>query len=104
MKLYVAELALEDYQPKLNTNFTIPKSKHSNGIQKSKAIIGPFKLIPSSSTRQHLDSETNIKIHQSADSLELETKIAIQVKKEKTSTTKTTNFYNQFELCALSLY
>ena len=69
-------------QPKLNTNFTIPKVKQSNGIQKRKAIIRPFKILPSASTRQQLDSETII-VHQSANSLELETKIAIQVKKEQ---------------------
>ena len=66
-------------QPKLKTNFTIPKVKHSNGIQKRKAIIRPFKILLCS-TRQHLDSETII-VHKSANSLELETKIGIQVKK-----------------------
>ena len=69
-------------QPKLNTNFTIPKVKQSNGIQKREAIIRPFKILPSSSTRQQLESETII-VHQSANSLEIETKIAIQVKKEQ---------------------
>ena len=68
-------------QPKLKAIFTIPKVKHSNGIQKRKAIIRPFKILPCS-TRQHLDSETII-VHKSANSLELETKIAIQVKKEQ---------------------
>ena len=37
---------------------------------------------PSSSTRQNLESETVI-VHQSANSLELESKIAIQIKKEQ---------------------
>ena len=69
-------------QPKLNTNFKSPKVKNSNCIQKRKAIVRPFKILPSSSTRQNLDSETVI-IHQSANSLELESKIAIQVKKER---------------------
>ena len=69
-------------QSKLNTSFTIPNVKQSNGIQKRKAIIRPFKTLPSSSTRQHLDSETII-VYQSANSLELEPKIAIQVEKEQ---------------------
>ena len=33
-------------RPKLNTNFTILKVKHSNGIQKRKSIICPFKILP----------------------------------------------------------
>ena len=74
-------------QPKLNTNFITPKMKHSNGIQKRKAIIRPFKILPFSSTRQHLDSETII-VHQSANSVELETKIAIQVKMEQNINTR----------------
>ena len=69
-------------QPKLKTNFKNPKVKNSNGIQKRKAIVRPFKILPSSSTRQNLDSETVI-IHQSANSLERESKNAIQVKKEQ---------------------
>ena len=69
-------------QPKVNINFTIPKMENSNGIQKRKIVIRPFKILPSSSTRQHLNSDTII-IHQSENSLELETKIAIQVKKEQ---------------------
>ena len=69
-------------QPKVNINFTIPKMENSIGIQKRKIFIQPFKILPSSSTRQHLNSETII-IHQSENSLELETKIAIQVKKEQ---------------------
>ena len=69
-------------QPKLNTNFKIPKVKISNWIQKRKAIVRPLKILPSSSTRQNLESET-VLVHQSANSLELESKIAIQVKKEQ---------------------
>ena len=69
-------------QPKLNTNFKIPKVKNSNCIQKRKASVRPFKILPSSSTRKNLESETVI-VHQSANSLELESKIAIQVKKEQ---------------------
>ena len=69
-------------QPKLNTNFKIPKVKNSNCIHKRKAIVRPFKIFPFSSTRQNLESETVI-VHQSANSLELESKIAIQVKKEQ---------------------
>ena len=56
--------------------------KNSNCIQKRKAIVRPFKILPSSSTRQNLDSET-VTVHQSANSLELESKIAIEVKKEQ---------------------
>ena len=55
--------------------------KHSNGIQK-KAIVRLFKILSSSSTRQHLDFES-ILVHQSAISLNLETKVAIQVKNEQ---------------------
>ena len=69
-------------QTKLNTNFKIPKVKNSNGFQKRKAIVRPFKIFPSSSTTQNLNFETVI-VHQSANSLELESKIAIQVKKEQ---------------------
>ena len=69
-------------QPKLNTNFKIPNVKTSNGVQKRKTIFRSFKIFPSSSTSQNLDSETVI-VHQSANSLELESKIAIQVKKEQ---------------------
>ena len=69
-------------QPKLNTNFKIPKVKNYICIQKKKAIVRPFKILTSSSNRQNLDTETVI-VHQSANSLELETKIAIQVKKEQ---------------------
>ena len=76
-------------QPKLNTIFTIPNVKHSNGIQKRKAIVRPFKILPSSSssTRQHLESEFTI-VHQTANSPELRTKIAIQVKKEQNLNSK----------------
>ena len=69
-------------QSKLKTRFTTPNVKHSNGIQKRKAIIRPSKTLPFSSTRQHLDFETII-VHQSANSLQLEPKIAIQVEKEQ---------------------
>ena len=47
-------------QPKLNINFKIPKVENSYGIQKRKAIVRPFKILPSSSTRQNLDCETVI--------------------------------------------
>ena len=47
-------------QPKLNTNFKIPKVKNSYGIQKRKTVVRPFKILPSSSTRQNLDCETVI--------------------------------------------
>ena len=69
-------------QPNVNINFTIPKMENSCGIQKRKTFIRPFKILPPSSTRQHLNSE-NIINHQSENSLDLETKIAIQVKKEQ---------------------
>ena len=51
-------------------------------FKKEKLFIRPFEILPSSSTRQHLNSETII-IHQSENLQELETKIAIQVKKEQ---------------------
>ena len=52
-------------QPKMNTNFKIPKVKNFNCFQKRKAFVRPFKILPSSSTRQNLESETVI-VHQSA--------------------------------------
>ena len=70
-------------QPKLNTNFKIPKVKNSNCIQKRKAIVRPFKILPSSSTRQNLESET-VTVHQSANSLELESKPRFKSKRNKT--------------------
>ena len=90
LKVYVAELALEYYQPKLNTNFKIPRVKHTNGIQKRKTIIRFFKILPSSSTRQHLDYETMI-VHQSANSLELE-KSRSKSKRKKPQPQKNTQF------------